>query len=376
MNKRIIKERGITLVALIITIIILIILAVVTIFVLYNHDIFGLITGSVDEYVAKEGEEKKNFDETDEMIAKTIEKINSATSEETQFTEEEMHLMRGKIIEYKPNTKTFLYLDEDGNPTDDSSKETYYKYSGNTSNNTAFTTEDFNWRIWSVNNKEIVLIADGVTSNKLYLLGHAGYNNGVKLQNDICKTCYSNEELGAVARNLNIEDIENVLDLDVWDPTSYNFGNCYTYTTSKKYTNYRAYPQIYSLEQYSGWGDEMGEHKNSNEVGITRSEQSQYYEGSVTASNFIEPTQTAWQLAATENNFKDKRYYDMIFKNSSTNEGLGGYWLSSRAINANDVIIGLYCHYHSGGVDRLAVACSNAPGQTYYRNTVYISKNL
>lgn len=40
-------------------------------------------------------------------------------------------------------------------------------------------------------------------------MGYQGYNNGVKLLNDICSKCYSNDEhLGLRARSLNIDDFE------------------------------------------------------------------------------------------------------------------------------------------------------------------------
>lgn len=45
-----------------------------------------------------------------------------------------------------------------------------------------------------------------------------GFNNGVLLLNNACKTMYSNNSLGAIGRNLNLEDIEKE---SSFDKTSY-----------------------------------------------------------------------------------------------------------------------------------------------------------
>ena len=52
------------------------------------------------------------------------------------------------------------------------------------------------WRILNINKEDkiIELISKRPTSDQLSLFGALGYNNGVYLLNDYCKTLYGNEE--------------------------------------------------------------------------------------------------------------------------------------------------------------------------------------
>ena len=55
----------------------------------------------------------------------------------------------------------------------------------------------------------VELISATPTSKTVYLKGALGYNNGVYILNNLCKTQYSNSGLGTTARSLNKVDIEN-----------------------------------------------------------------------------------------------------------------------------------------------------------------------
>ena len=86
-------------------------------------------------------------------------------------------------------------------------------YSGYGTAQSFSTDTGLQWRIWDLNEdtNKLTLIADGVTSKTLYLQGAQGYNNAVKIMNDLCKACYSSSSGRAVGRAFNFADIEEKL---------------------------------------------------------------------------------------------------------------------------------------------------------------------
>ena len=124
--------------------------------------------------------------------------------------------------------------------------------------------------------------------------------------NDICNACYSNSRLGATSRNLNIEDIENVLNISAWNPRSYAYNGYKTYTDSYKNTTYKNYPYIWQYEEYANIGGVSAEDSRNIQIGegegISRSTQPRnpddpngyYTQTHNTAITDIKPTQTGW----------------------------------------------------------------------------------
>ena len=188
-----------------------------------------------------------------------------------------------------PKTKADLKVGDYVNYTYDSTVSTYtlegnisgYRSAGNYSekdnpNPTDFTpitytrASTMNWRILSLNDDgsvDLIGISNGVTED-VYLQGSRGYNNGVFILNDMVSKMYSNSKLGskAIARSLNIDDIENLYIKDT-DGKGINARNAYansyaTYGgngataisgTTKDYTgSSRYYPTLYKQEKYSG----------------------------------------------------------------------------------------------------------------------------
>ena len=96
----------------------------------------------------------------------------------------------------------------------------------------------------------------GIGAKDVYFEESTGYNNGVYLLNDICKTRYGNASLGATARSLNIEDIESRMNSNGIAARNANKGynnQSIQYGTTKTFTGSNAeYPAIYAQEKYSG----------------------------------------------------------------------------------------------------------------------------
>ncbi len=204
------------------------------------------------------------------------------------------------------------------------------------------TDRNLSWRIWSIDENNITIIADRPVSTggyedigALYLSDSIGYNNGIYLINEICKKCYGNDELGAISRSINITDIENVLDNSVWSPE--DCDNEERYFVRKIYRKNVAYPSIYSAEKCSiidGIGLKEDE-------GIVRSEQSVLCNTSNAykiAKMTLSVIQTGWKNPNfTEKNFTNGNYYYLIFKDGfDKTETLNSYFLASRSVDLGE----------------------------------------
>lgn len=238
----------------------------------------------------------------------------------------------GDYVSYTPTTGTYDLI------TNSST------YAGTADNTNDFTTETFNWRIWSTDGDTLTLIADGVTSTggtsnngTLSLYGAVGYNNGVKILNDICENCYSNASLGAKGRSISIEDIENVLDRGVWKPEDYGMiplgkeEYYYTYGNSIRKTGVnRNYPYIYQFEEYSTIMNDGSLIKFEKGEGLNRSKQEEYYNGTqytyLTADTYLEPVLTAWEKELSNDNFTNSIYYNEL------QCGSNWAWIASRSV--------------------------------------------
>lgn len=207
-------NKGITLVALVITIVILIILATITINSAFGEG--GLIqkaqqAKNLTEEATKKEQEALNsiLDEYANIMAEDTETIPTpepdAPIDFGDLTEEEKNSMIGKYVDYKPTMGTF---------TD----HTDMAKSGDNSNVELSTEENLKWRILFIEDNKLILISDTATEEKMSLGAPTGFNNGVLLLNNACKTMYSNNSLGAIGRNLNLEDIEKE---SSFDKTSY-----------------------------------------------------------------------------------------------------------------------------------------------------------
>ena len=153
----------------------------------------------------------------------------------------------GKIVSYTPNPPSTGYdltmaksgtMSTDGDQTIDG------------------TYDPTTWKIMEVDENGNITKLFGVPSSsqsRVYFQGSTGYNNGVYLLNDICKSRYGNASLGATARSLTIEDIESRMNSNgIAARNAYKSGTV-QYGTTRKYTgSYAYYPAIYAQEKYSG----------------------------------------------------------------------------------------------------------------------------
>ncbi len=339
--KKINKNTGITLIALVVTIIVLLILAGVSISMLTGQN--GILNRASE---AKEKTEDVQKDEDEKMQG-----YESAIDKYAYGVPEGLEV--GSPVTYSPSG-TYNW-------------QAKYCSTTKTDDVTLSSTdgESFNlteWRVLSIENGKVELVPTNSTSGKVYLGQAQGYNNGVKLLNDACNSLYSNTSKGITARSLNIEDIEKYMDKTKLLEThkyQYTSGGGAKYGTqlTNEYTSSKNYPSMYAKEILSviNGGD-------TKENGLGMSKQTDFIEknddeaadGKITTAQSIHPYQTYWYR---DNSYmqtafimsKDGiNYYNLLMpQDASTN-----YWLASRCIGTYST----YCYFdmclvNDGNVD-------------------------
>lgn len=305
------EKKGITLIWLVITIIAFLVVVGVVI-----------LTGGNQT-------ERKSSDQKEEISQETIQGNNNNNENATKELEKHKDritdiskLKIGDYVEYYPTPVTTSY---------DKFGETYSGYS----NEQIEQDKNLKWRILNIKEDGIDLVCDEQTSAMLYLQGARGYNNGVYLLNDYCKTMYSNETIGAVARSLNIEDIQDKM-ITINGKKAYETNKCYECGKNHEYgktTSYQ-YSKYYPLQ----WN-------NDNELqGRSKSNSLQEYKTEDDAickdhNGDLTVAVTHWSLDKNtmETNFeqadtRDKTkansmYYELLCAGGSSN-----YWLASRSV--------------------------------------------
>ena len=246
----------------------------------------------------------------------------------------------GKIVDYKPNTPNTGYDLSTAKSGYSSAQTIDSKYDPTV------------WKIMEVDENGNITKLFGVPSSSqstVYFRGSTGYNNGVYLLNDICKSRYGNASLGATARSLTIEDIESRMNSKgIAARNAYKSGTT-QYGTTRKYTGSNAqYPAIYVQEKYSGVDvsdvtdgtqvitgsvDATAQSKmnpngksGSDNIYTTLPETSETTGPSKTN---LTCTQTYYNVSQSSSYYDDANFYNMIFGTGTK------FWLASRYVYCN-----------------------------------------
>ena len=269
--------RGITLISLVITIIIMLILLGVTISGSLNGRLFNITKEAASEtqrvsdkeylqsvLITLRNKSKGKFDfnklkeklPEDWTVAENDSKCTSPKGnsflidENGEIAEErwieaksgitngEVILKIGDFVNYVPDQKTYSvaggnygtgYVDDSGNPI----VQTFTTGTGD---------ESLKWRVFSLNDGRIQLVSEP-SKEKLFLKSYAGYNHGVDILNDICKTLYSKSVDGkevATSRSINVEDLLSL--------TTYNLNTIEGYKALAYFSGQHNRPAIFDLE--------------------------------------------------------------------------------------------------------------------------------
>lgn len=308
------KEKGITLVALIITIIILVILSAVSISAVYKSRIIDYAIEGTQKYATEGLNENKVLEGTEsliESVISNIKEIGEETSSEIEpttppepigLTKEELSKaeMIGKYVDYKPSGTDYTV-------------ET--QYSGADSNQVFARNDDMKWRIWGVEGNKLLLISETLAGN-IQLQGAEGYNNAVKILNDACSTTYGNSNYGNAikARSINQDDIDKITNMVTYEQrkaVSSSYGNLYT-------PNNKNWPNIYEQE--------LGE-------SLDRSSQSIWYKGTTNSSFTEKYAYYGYNIT----NYVTQTMYDALLTNMNASSTSGTdshttYWVASRCV--------------------------------------------
>ena len=364
-NKKFRNECGITLVALIITIIILIILVAVSINAVLSSNFINLATQGTINYAEAQSDEQKKMDDLDSHLKDVITKVqeyavsgsgtNPAVPTNPPVTPPNSGLVvdsvndLGKYINYTPTGGNYTALST---------------YSGYPKDQIFSTETDIKSKIFKVENDTLYLISDRATQEGgvndegiLWLGSYDGYNNGVKLLNDLCSACYTDSSYsGMSARSLNIRDIE---DVTTFDYKNYSYGAS-TYGKTKTFSGGTFhYPNIWNSYEKS----EPIENRNS---------QTQWFTGKGGLST------TSYTLNYWSNNYLEinadsewlnKKYYELLFSPLNDLMSMGMTWLSSRYVrDGSFTYFGLMqmASYYCDGFD-LCNSSGSAPATTARR---------
>ena len=226
-----IGEKGITLIALIITIIMMLILAGVTISAVSGSD--GILSKSkkaVSDYSKAAAEEEMKLYLTSLEMEKNASGDRLADYLKSHIGEDGLEdyqnngdgtaqvVLNGKRYKVNLSDGTYTYVGE-GTGAVRNIKQVL-----NSNNQDVpgvamvgagdIETEDLGWEVLKNNGDTVDLIAINNTSFEVNISGINGYTNGVKALNDICSKLYGNLEINGTkvtsARNVNTADFYDV----------------------------------------------------------------------------------------------------------------------------------------------------------------------
>ncbi len=315
------NSKGITLVALVITIIIMLILAGVALrLALGENGLFKMSEKAVEKYKEEAAKEENTLGNMEKQLKYMIE----------GYVPDRSMLKVGDEVNYTPQTAKTTYTLE-GN------KSGYGDYTSSKPKTMTKATdqeisqENYTWKIMDINSKTGEVKIMGVPTSSMptvYFKGALGYNNGVYLLDDICKTLYSNSDLGVTARSIDIEDIESKMNDKGRDAKNdYISEN----QTTKEFNGSNAYyPNIYKYQQDSNIdGTEKTEGISESDDGTKTEagipiEHATNVEGYTQAETSITVKGTYYYATQNAGYFDDEDFYNLMFKTGTY------YWLASR----------------------------------------------
>ena len=292
-RKTSLREKGITLIALIVTIVVLLVLAGVTIAnVMGNQGVIKKAKIAANNYDTQSANEEMELflmglgnDVTGDRLADYLKNyIGNDGLEDFQNNGDGTGqlVLNGKKYTLHFNDLTFTY-DGKGTGIVRNLKQVLNNNNQNVPGVAMvgagdIETEDLGWEVLKDNGDTVDLIAINNTNFEVSLSGLNGYTNGVKALNDICNRLYGNLEINGTkvksARNVSLTDLYNV---------SYNVIDKYPSDVAK------AQPKInaldtgfdtsgttngYSTEQIKEYVTDTSSMLNSNATGVILKSQS------------------------------------------------------------------------------------------------------
>ena len=303
------KEKGITLIALVVTIIILLILAGVTLNIaLSDGGLFSKTQEAADKYQQTQSDEET-------MVSQIA----------TQMYSE---YVGAEITGYIP-IETTCKID---------AKTSGYD------NDQDFETESLAWRIWDFDGNTLRIIGDA-TNNTLILYGAAGYNNGVWAMDHICKELYTNGKNEVKVTTFKRSDIQKVSTYDFAqykhipsseiETPSESANNTLQFGESKSYEVSFKYPKMWETNDQK-WKYEWKDNQGVTEIDKYCSIWEDTGNGDI--EGYLESNSSPSNLKQTiishdfeQNEFIKDSYYNLIFNNVNGKQ-MNATWLGTRYV--------------------------------------------
>ena len=300
------SQRGITLIALVITIIILLILAGISIAALTNQGLFKNAKEAQNAPQKAEEEQGKTLNEYEDEINKYLENDKKIDGKIVDRVNDGT-IKIGDYVKYIPDTASTDAILQELNT-----------YSGSSANTAStLTQESLNWRILDIKDGQVRLISELPTTSTIALSSYNGYNNAVKLLDDTCNVLYNNSKLASKVQNLKIEDImEKMIETNYTNITA-NYGK--QFTPTNKY-----YPSILLKEKGQNVNGIVGTELNESE------QKELINQTTKPRATSLEVKYTYWCKTMTISDFKNSKYYELFINNGSN---YSTYWMSSRCID-------------------------------------------
>ena len=257
----------------------------------------------------------------------------------------------GDTVSYSNEGQYSLNKYYSGQKTDGTELDQNSTQAINTASGSSYAVS--NWKVFSVDERSgIVELISSTPTQGTITLGNSdvqdgganGYNNAIKILNDVCDAFYSNSSKNIYARCINENDIvksmteESVNTLRNGYTNIAQYGNKFTsksgnenLNNSGAYIVNKNYPNVYEKEVKSI--------VNEQEVtaGMNQGVQSEFVKGYTTASQSIHPYQTTWIANFVRSNFKalnnntSDTYYKLLISDDLSS--YDSYWIATRSID-------------------------------------------
>ena len=362
------RNKGITVIALVITIVVLLILAGVSISMLTGEN--GILNQ------AQEAKEQTKYKSAEEKVKLAImgARADGGTLTVSKLSTELSHqggTLKGSAfpVEVQMN-EYFFYVDSKGTVTEipeglevgttiEYVPSGIYSWPAKYCSSTQSTDTELNsaetnfkitkWKVLDIENGKVILVPTAPSTGKVHLGGAQGYNNGVELLNDACNSLYGDSSKGISAESLDIKDIEKYMTEEALSIVhSYDNGSTiYDTQTLKPYTINKNYPIIYAKEKLSTIDSSTNTNglEINEQIELIEQTENGATEGKITTAPSIRPYQTYWYFSNQETSFKvatnGTKYYDLIIPKNLNSP----YWLASRCINVYSDLCGFDIYY-------------------------------
>ena len=334
-KQKIAAERGITLLALIITVVILIILAAVTINITLNSGLINQAKQAGEDTMQAAKDEQQMLDDAASYINEILADTNKAKTLVQAFKDGEIQV--GDYVDYEPDphdpvtvgTDKTGYTDEEG-------------FLGTTDQTYSQDTTNTHWRVLGLteDGNSVMLLGspikqDGAEENSakqyLWLEGATGYKNGEDTLNRICGLYYNNT-LSQETRSIKVEDINRALGgITVTYPKEGEFlSGTVTLNTDSSKTD------IGWTTEYSSYTYESGDYSPESYPNEVSSQIGEKVQANAYYYKITDGSGLNYSYMQGLNSTISERGYNMLFEGTTEAEDyVKLYWLASTGIDSN-----------------------------------------